>query len=207
MSYEEQLPLPSAPIPDIGEIVADAPAVPAQADDDAATVERILTASATDPTAYLAKESLDAFRRIRESDSVEYERVRTLLKSANPKIRVVKLDELTQAAGETARGSDSLASRLTDLAVERAMRHGIKLVRVESSPPPKATYSPSVNLIAAYPHEPNRPSNPAPLPVTPAATDAELVARIRAAVLARLDGQVDAALLDAVIAKVLAGMR
>jgi hypothetical protein len=61
---------------------------------------RILAASATDPTAYLAKESLDAFRRIRESDSVEYERVRTLLKSANPKIRVTKLDELTQAAGE-----------------------------------------------------------------------------------------------------------
>ena len=106
MSYEEQLPLPSAPIPDIGEIVADAPAVPAQADDDAATVERILTASATDPTAYLAKESLDAFRRIRESDSVEYERVRTLLKSANPKIRVTKLDELTQA-------------RMMELVVER----------------------------------------------------------------------------------------
>jgi len=96
---------------------------------------------------------------------------------------------------------------LTDLAVERAMRHGIKLVRAESSPPPKATYSPSVNLVAAYPHEPNRPSNPAPLPVTPAATDAELFARIRAAVLARLDGQVNPALLDAVIAKVLAGMR
>ena len=94
---------------------------------------------------------------------------------------------------------------LTDLAVERAMRHGIKMVRVESSPPPKATYSPSVNLIAAYPHEPNRPSNPAPLPVTP--TDAELFARIRAAVLARLDGQVNPALLDAVIAKVLAGMK
>ena len=119
MSYEEQFPLPSAPIPEIGDIVADAPAVPSQADDDAAIVERILAASATDPTAYLAKESLDACRRIRESDAVEYERVRTLLKSANPKIRVVKLDELTQAAGETARGSDSLASRLTDLAVER----------------------------------------------------------------------------------------
>ena len=96
---------------------------------------------------------------------------------------------------------------LTDLAVERAMRYGIKMVRVETAPPPKATYSPSVNLIAAYPHEPNRPSASTPLPATPAATDAELFAKIRAAVLARLDGQVNPALLDAVIAKVLAGMR
>jgi hypothetical protein len=119
MSYDEQPIQPSAPIPDIGDLVADAPAVPSQADDDAATVERILFASATDPTAYLTKESLDAFRRTRESDSVEYERVRTLLKSANPKIRVTKLDELTQAAGEADRCSDSLASRLTDLAAER----------------------------------------------------------------------------------------
>jgi hypothetical protein len=96
---------------------------------------------------------------------------------------------------------------LTDLAVERAMKLGVKLKRVESSPPPKASYSPSVNLIAAYPHEPNRPSMASPLPATPAASDAELFAKIRSAVLARLDGQVNPALLDAVIAKVLAGMR
>jgi len=119
MSYDEQPLQPSAPIPDIGDLVADAPTVPSQADDDAATVERILSASVTDPTAYLAKDSLDALRRTRESDSVEYERIRTLLKSVNPRIRVTKLDELTQSAAETGHGSESLASRLTDLAAER----------------------------------------------------------------------------------------
>jgi len=119
MSYDEHPPQPSARISDIGELVADAPALASQVDDDAATVERTLSASATDATAYLAKESLDAFRRIRESDSAEYERVRTLLKSANPKIRVTKLDELTRSDAEPERGSDSLASRLTDLAAER----------------------------------------------------------------------------------------
>jgi hypothetical protein len=95
---------------------------------------------------------------------------------------------------------------LTDLAVERAMRHGIKMLRVQSSPPPSATYSPSVNLVAAYPQEPNRPSTMTPLP-SAHASDAELFAKIRSAVLARLDGQVNPALLDAVIAKVLAGMK
>jgi hypothetical protein len=87
------------------------------------------------------------------------------------------------------------------------MRHGIKMLRVQSSPPPSATYSPSVNLVAAYPQEPNRPSTASPLPATPAASDAELFAKIRSAVLARLAGQVNPALLDAVIAKVLAGMK
>jgi hypothetical protein len=95
---------------------------------------------------------------------------------------------------------------LTDLAVERAMKLGVKLKRVETSPAPRASYSPSVNLIAAYPQEPNRPLTMTPLPAAPA-SQAELFARIRSAVLARLDGQVDAALLDAVIAKVLAGMK
>ena len=83
---------------------------------------------------------------------------------------------------------------LTDLAVERAMRHEIKLNRVEHSSP-TASYSPSVNTYAAYPREPNH------------STDGELKEKIKSAVLARLNGQVDAALLDAVITRVLAGMK
>ena len=83
---------------------------------------------------------------------------------------------------------------LTDLAVERAMRHEIKLNRVEHSAP-TATYSPSVNTYAAYPRETNN------------STESELKEKIKSAVLARLNGQVDTALLDAVITRVLAGMK
>lgn len=83
---------------------------------------------------------------------------------------------------------------LTDLAVERAMKHEIKLNRVEHSAP-TASYSPSVNTYAAYPREANN------------STDGELKEKIKSAVLARLNGQVDAALLDAVITRVLAGMK
>ena len=85
---------------------------------------------------------------------------------------------------------------LTDLALERAMRYEMKINRIEHSAP-KATYSPSVNIYGAYQREASRES----------AADTELKQRIKAAVLARLDGQVDGALLDAVIARVLAGMK
>lgn len=86
---------------------------------------------------------------------------------------------------------------MTDLAVERAMKHGIKINRVEPGAPPKAVYSQSVNLVAAYPRDGSRESG----------GDAELKQKIKSAVLARLDGQVDPVLLDAVITKVLAGMK
>jgi hypothetical protein len=85
---------------------------------------------------------------------------------------------------------------LTDLALERAMRYEMKINRAEQSAP-KATYSPSVNTYAAYQREVPRES----------ASDAELKQRIKSAVLAKLDGQVDSALLDAVITRVLNGMK
>ena len=85
---------------------------------------------------------------------------------------------------------------MTDLALERAMRYEMKINRVEQAVP-KATYSPSVNTHAAYQRETPRES----------ASDAELKQKIRSAVLARLNGQVDAVLLDAVISRVLAGMK
>ena len=84
---------------------------------------------------------------------------------------------------------------VTDLGIERAMKHGIKLNRIEHRSSP-LQFSPSVNTYAAYPREQNSTS-----------ADDELKEKIKAAVLARLNGQVDAALLDAVITRVLAGMK
>lgn len=85
---------------------------------------------------------------------------------------------------------------MTDLALERAMRYEMKINRIERSAP-KATYSPSVNLAASTVHT----------TVTRRGDDAELRQRVKAAVLAKLDGQVDSALLDAVITRVLDGMK
>ena len=84
---------------------------------------------------------------------------------------------------------------VTNLGIERAMKHGIKLNRIEHRSPPMQ-FSPSVNTYAAYPRESNS-----------ASADGELKEKIKAAVLARLNGQVDATLLDAVITRVLAGMK
>ena len=83
---------------------------------------------------------------------------------------------------------------ITDMALERAMKHGMKINRAEQMSAPKATFSSSVNLVAAYPREAS-------------ASDVELKQKIKSAVLARLDGQVDAALLDAVIARVVSAMK
>lgn len=85
---------------------------------------------------------------------------------------------------------------LTDLALERAMRYGMKINRIDQSAP-KATYSPSVNLTATTVHT----------TVTRNSDNAELRQRIKTAVLAKLDRQVDGALLDAVIKRVLDGMK
>ena len=99
-----------------------------------------------------------------------------------------------------ARGIDSIDVTdnvvMTDLAVERAMKHGMKINRRESSSP-QATYSPSVNIYAAYQREAPRENM----------SDLELKQQIKSAVLAKLNGQVDERLLDAVITRVLAGMR
>jgi hypothetical protein len=99
-----------------------------------------------------------------------------------------------------ARGTDSIDVNdnvvLTDLAVERAMKYGIKINRHELSSP-QASYSPSVNMYAAYHRETPREST----------SDVELKQKIKSAVLARLNGQVDERLLDAVITRVLAEMK
>jgi hypothetical protein len=66
---------------------------------------------------------------------------------------------------------------LTELARERALKHGIRLNRVQPGHHPE-----------------DRPT-------------AELAHRVKAAVIARLNGQVDAALLDAVVSRVIAGLK
>ena len=82
---------------------------------------------------------------------------------------------------------------MTDLAVERAFKHGIALQRATTGATPQASFSQSVNLAAAFPRD--------------TSSDAELVQKVKSLVLARLDGQVDAALLDAVVARVVAAMK
>lgn len=82
---------------------------------------------------------------------------------------------------------------ITDIALERAMRYGMKVNRAEPSSP-KATLSSSVNLVAAYPREVS-------------SGDSELKQRIKSAVLAKLDGQVDAVILDAVISRVVSSLK
>jgi hypothetical protein len=74
------------------------------------------------------------------------------------------------------------------------MRYDFKINSMDKVSAPKATFSTSVNLVGAYPRE-------AP------AVDADLKQKIKSLVLAKLNGQVDAVLLDAVITKVLAGMK
>ncbi len=81
---------------------------------------------------------------------------------------------------------------LTDLALERALKHGLKINRVGAASP-KATFSPSVNTYAAYSRE------------TP--SDAELKQKIKMAVLARINGQVDESVLDATIQRVMQRMK
>ena len=83
---------------------------------------------------------------------------------------------------------------ITDLALERAMKYEMKINRPERVSAPQATPSASVNLVAAYPREVS-------------ASDNELKQKIKTLVLAKLDGQMDVALLDAVITRVLAGMK
>jgi hypothetical protein len=84
---------------------------------------------------------------------------------------------------------------ITDLALERAMKYDMQINRTDNASAPKASFSPSVNLAVSSVYQLAKSS------------DAELKAKIKSLVLAKLNGQVDATLLDAVITKVLAGMR
>lgn len=92
---------------------------------------------------------------------------------------------------------------LTDLAYEKANRLGLKLVRDTPNTPPAAPVRPYVVQGAAN----SAPVSIASSKETPAAqpvSGTDLEERIRSAVQARLGNQVDPALLDTIIKRVLA---
>jgi hypothetical protein len=79
---------------------------------------------------------------------------------------------------------------LTELAYEKANRLGMQLLKERPVEPPSAPLRPYISQ--------------APKPDAPAApAEADLTARIRAGVLAQLGSQVDPALLDVIIQRVL----
>jgi len=104
------------------------------------------------------------------------------------------IDDLKARGVDNVEVTDNVV--MTDLAVERDMKYGIKIQRREQSSP-QATPSPSVNTYAAYPRAVQSLNS----------ADLELKQKIKSMVLARLNGQVDEALLEAVITRVLAGMK
>lgn len=81
---------------------------------------------------------------------------------------------------------------LTELAYERAKRLGMQLLREKPMEPPAASMRP-------YLSEPGKPARSE----TAQASEPNLSARIHAAVTARLGTQVDPALLDVIIERVL----
>jgi hypothetical protein len=86
---------------------------------------------------------------------------------------------------------------LTELAYEKANRLGLRLVRSQPDNPPSAPVRPYIAQKIA-------PAPSASLAAIPAGEmDKDLAARIRAAVLARMGNQVDPALLDVIIERVL----
>ena len=85
---------------------------------------------------------------------------------------------------------------ITDAGAERAMKHGIKLKRVENRSSATGAFKPSANSAP--------PPNLMPARAT---VDPDLKEKIRSGVLARIHGQVDATLLDAVITRVLSGLQ
>jgi hypothetical protein len=82
---------------------------------------------------------------------------------------------------------------LTELAYEKANRLGMQLLRERPMEPPAAPVRPYIS-------QPGKPEATI-VPTAPPATD--LTGRIRAAVLAQLGNQVDQALLDVIIQRVL----
>jgi hypothetical protein len=88
---------------------------------------------------------------------------------------------------------------LTDLAYEKANRLGMKLVRDKPDTPPAAPIRPYIAQPA-----PHQQTEAVPETVATRLAESDLPQRIRSAVLARLGSQVDPALLDAIIQRVLA---
>jgi len=82
---------------------------------------------------------------------------------------------------------------LTELAYEKANRLGMQLIKDRPLEPPAAPVRPYISQAQEY----------GTTPVAPAPAEPDLMTRIRAAVLAQLGSQVDPALLDGIIQRVL----
>jgi hypothetical protein len=89
---------------------------------------------------------------------------------------------------------------LTELAYEKAQRLGLKLTNGNAKPPS----APERPYIANLPSSSAATSPATPPPTTVSATDVRQ--KIKDAVIARLGSQVDAALLDSIISRVLDAM-
>jgi hypothetical protein len=109
---------------------------------------------------------------------------------------------------------------LTDLAYEKANRLGLKLVRDKPDNPPAAPVRPYLSQksiqnqseiapvaipVRPYLSQQRAEKHPegAPVVATPRAAESDLQQRIRSAVLTRMGNQIDPALLDAIIQRVL----
>ena len=87
---------------------------------------------------------------------------------------------------------------LTDLAYEKANRLGLKLVRDKPENPPAAPVRPYVAQ-----QMPQKQGEAAPGVDAPRPAPTDLAQRIRSAVVTRMGNQVDSALLDTIIQRVL----
>ncbi len=86
---------------------------------------------------------------------------------------------------------------LTELAYEKANRLGMQLSRVQEDNPPCAPVRPYLT------QKPTRTEPKASVPVSEPPPGSDLHGRIREAVLTRLGGQVDPAMLDIIISRVI----
>jgi len=82
---------------------------------------------------------------------------------------------------------------LTELAYEKANRLGMQLNRAAPDNPPAAPVRPYISQV----------QKPKEATIAPASPEADLPARIRQAVIAKMGSQVDPALLDSIIQRVL----
>jgi len=97
---------------------------------------------------------------------------------------------------------------LTDLAYEKANRLGMKLMRDKPENPPAAPVRPYIAMqqtrpVPAYATPASAPAVGTSIVPVPQTDGTELHQRTRNAVVARLGSQVDAALLDTIITRVL----
>ncbi len=113
------------------------------------------------------------------------------------------IDELFKQGVRSLKLTDNIA--LTDLAYERVSRLGIQLDQGKEDNPPAAPVRPYLS----QPSTPRTsmstplPSAPQPRPTQAASVRGDLQTRIRDAVTARLGNQIDPALLDSIIQRVL----